>query len=109
MEYLTNCKNCNAPLYYGEEPFTKCQYCGTEYHYDKIYKKTKMIDIDNNIAKQIDERTIEIELYGKKKRFYISEIEINPIMLEEYVAYDPFITRSRQSYEYKSILRLVEI
>ena len=107
MEYLTNCKNCNAPLYYGEKPFTKCQYCGTEYHYDKIYKKTKMIDIDNNIAKQIDERTIEIELYGKKKRFYISEIEINPITIADFYPVDLLYTLKPLGY--KSILKLVEI
>lgn len=107
MEYLTNCKNCNAPLYYGNEPFTKCQYCGTEYHYDKIYKKTKMIDIDNNIAKQIDERTIEIELYGKKKRFYISEIEMKPITIADFYSVDPLYTLKPLGY--KSILKLVEI
>lgn len=109
MEYLTNCKNCNAPLYYGEEPFTRCQYCGTEYHFDKIYKKTKMVDVDNNVARQIDDRTIELELYGKKRRYYIGEINFEPIIYDEHFSFDPYISKTRKSYEYKSKLSLIEI
>lgn len=107
MEYLTNCKNCNAPLYYGNEPFTRCEYCGTEYHYDKIYKKTKMVDVDNNVARQIDDRTIELELYGKKRKFYIGNIDFEPISFDTYRDIHGFLVT--QNVEYKAKVNLIEI
>ena len=108
MEYLTNCKNCNAPLYYGDEDFAKCDYCGTEYHYDKIYKRTKKDDMNNKFkTKQIDDRTIEIELYGKKRRFYISEVEMKPICECSY--FSPDGRFKTEDWNYKSALRLIEI
>ena len=107
MEYLTNCKNCNAPLYYDDEDYAKCQYCGTEYHYDKIYKKKKMIENTNYVARQIDDRTIELELYGKKKKFYISEVEMHPICTCSYISPDDRF--KTEDWEYKCALRLIEV
>lgn len=60
--YQTNCKNCGAPLKYDNSKIIKCEYCGTEYHKD-IYGK-------------IEEYYVTLEILGKKRRFYINDMEI---------------------------------
>ena len=64
----TNCKNCGAPLHYNETNYgktSKCEYCGTEYHIDKLGR--------------IEEYKIKIEFMGEIKEYYIGHWEIHPI------------------------------
>lgn len=61
----TNCKNCGAPLPLGGSREIKCCYCGT------VYKK------DN--YGRLEDYYVIIELFGKKMKFYISEIQCEPV------------------------------
>lgn len=58
----TNCKNCGAPLKHNNSRITKCEYCGTEYHQD-IYGR-------------LEEYYVTLEIFGKKRRFYMNNIEV---------------------------------
>ena len=56
----TNCINCGAPLHNE-----KCEYCGTEYHLDNFG--------------QINEYKVKLNILGKEKYFYISNVETHSI------------------------------
>lgn len=65
-----NCKNCGAPLKYDlTNRIAKCEYCSSEYHLNNSVKL-------NNFSNQ----TIELEIFGKKMKFYISDVSCIPIM-----------------------------
>ena len=64
-----NCKNCGAPLHYDfTSKMAKCEYCDSEYHLNSSAEN-----------KQILNRTIELDIYGRRK-FYISDVSCIPIM-----------------------------
>lgn len=58
----SNCINCGAPIHNS-----KCDYCGTEYNLDAFG--------------QINEYKIKLNIMGKEKEFYISNIEKHSIWL----------------------------
>ena len=64
VKQRTNCLNCGSPLHYNETNYgsmSKCQYCGTEYHIDKLGR--------------VEEYKVNIKLYGKIISFYVNSIE----------------------------------
>ena len=64
MEEKTNCLNCGSPLHYDETSYgsiAKCQYCGTEYHIDKLGR--------------VEEYKVKIKMQGKIISFYISTMK----------------------------------
>lgn len=63
----TNCKNCGGTLKYEKEKVF-CPYCGAIYHLDNVGR--------------IEEYKVELEIYGKKRKFYIGEIEIHHIVAD---------------------------
>lgn len=66
----TNCKNCGAPLKFDiKNHFATCKYCGTEYHLDDLGR--------------VKEYQVELEIFGEKRKFYISKIMVEP----SYVAF----------------------
>ena len=65
----TNCKNCGAPLHFEiENRLAVCKYCNTEYHLDNLGR--------------IKEYTVELELFGRRMKFYINEIKCEPRYIE---------------------------
>lgn len=67
MKYR-NCCNCGAPLQFDRnklENYIKCEYCGTQYGLD-----------ENN---EIKDYQIELLVHGKKRKFYISNLECHKI------------------------------
>lgn len=59
----TNCKNCGAPLeYVHNKRIAKCKYCNTEYHLDDLGR--------------IKEYMVELELFGRRMKFYIESISM---------------------------------
>lgn len=61
------CQNCGANLkaYPDENGVIKCPYCETEYYYDSY--------LDSGF------QVVRLNIYGKERKFYISEIEENTI------------------------------
>lgn len=77
MKEYRNCTNCGAPLHYDETNYgsvAKCQYCGTEYHIDKLGR--------------IEEYKVSLKFQGKIIDFYISQIEYKPIEVDTYRTLD---------------------
>ena len=71
MNERTNCLNCGSPLHYDETSYgstAKCEYCGTEYHIDKLGR--------------VEEYKVKIKIQGKIVDFYIGEmrVEYNPML-----------------------------
>lgn len=65
MKYR-NCCNCGAPLHFNNnnnelKKYVECEYCGTQYGLD-----------ENN---EIKDYQIELLVHGKKRKFYISNLE----------------------------------
>lgn len=61
----TNCLNCGSPLHYDETSYgsiAKCEYCGTEYHIDKLGR--------------VEEYKVKIKIQGKIVDFYIEEMRV---------------------------------
>ena len=88
----TNCKNCGAILHYDSTGKAKCEYCSSEYFLDNINKPEVTSEIkitaDGIISKVTTKvasdtmpptKDIELEIHGRKMRFYISSIECLPI------------------------------
>lgn len=63
----TNCKNCGGILHYHDKKAI-CEYCKTEYHLDNLGR--------------LEEYKVELEIFGKRLQFYISEITCEPIYSE---------------------------
>lgn len=62
----TNCKNCGAALHFDREKrLAICNYCGTEYHLDNLGR--------------IEEYMVELEIMGKRRKFYISSVTYEPV------------------------------
>ena len=81
--FLTNCKNCGAPLsYHGGK--SKCDYCGTEY-------------LENTLT--------DIEIEGHK--FYVGDIEVK-IICPEIPHRDMHGQLIREKPKYKRRLTLIE-
>lgn len=69
MNNPTNCKNCGAPLKYNTgKRIAKCNYCNTEYHMDNLGR--------------LEEYKIEIELFGKRMKFYLNQMEMKHDTIE---------------------------
>lgn len=80
MDRRTNCKNCGAPLEYSEYgENTKCSYCGTEYHVNKYG--------------YVEENIVELEIFGRKMKFYISSVTAEPIYMESTRLFDGSLSR----------------
>lgn len=63
------CDNCGANLKANKyDDSFKCNYCGTEYYKDYF----------GNVIGQI----VELKIFGKLKKFYISQVECNPIYMD---------------------------
>lgn len=65
------CINCGAPLHHNDNEFIKCEYCGCEY--------SNGYDIPIKGTASLESGIIELEINGEYKKFYVSEMEINPI------------------------------
>lgn len=64
----TNCLNCGAPLEYTETDYgrtSKCKYCGTEYHIDKLGR--------------VEEYKVKIKIMGKVIDCYVNKFSVTPI------------------------------
>lgn len=78
----TNCKNCGAVLHYDNTGKAKCEYCFSEYFIEgvkqiekpKIEKSRKVVSAINKTP-----NSVELELFGKKMRFYIAHVEAEPV------------------------------
>lgn len=79
----TNCKNCGAVLHYDNTGKAKCEYCFSEYFIDgtkqtdREPKKEKFQKAVSAIHQTPD--SVELELFGKKMRFYIANIQAEPV------------------------------
>ena len=63
LRNIVNCKNCGAPLHYNfKNRIATCEYCTSEYHLD-----------DLGI---IEEYKVELDIFGKRVKFYITNIEV---------------------------------
>lgn len=79
-EYITNCKNCGAVLKYDDTGKAKCEYCSSEYFmYDT--KKVKEKKVTAHCTKICD--GYELELYGKKMKFYLAEVKTDVLLNQE--------------------------
>ena len=78
MVERTNCLNCGSPLHYDETSYgstAKCEYCGTEYHIDKLGR--------------VEEYKVKIKIQGKIVDFYIGEMSVtNRPFLDDTTFYD---------------------
>mgnify|MGYP002854250237 CR=1 FL=1 len=69
-----NCKNCGAPLHYNlKNRKARCSYCDSEYHLDDLGR--------------VKEYIVEIEIFGKREKFYIANIDIERLY-DEYRSLD---------------------
>ena len=69
-----NCINCGAPLHYNNDDLIcRCDYCGTEYHIKK----------ESGIC-SISEYEFELEIAGKKRKFYAGDIKLNKLCFDSY-------------------------
>lgn len=63
--HAVNCKNCGACLTYGTNEYestAKCEYCGSEYHIDRLGK--------------IEEYKVKMDIMGSVREFYIEEVTV---------------------------------
>lgn len=83
-----NCKNCGATLQYDlKNRMAKCEYCGSEYFLDNLGR--------------IKEYMVELEIFGERRKFYISNIKVEPIYSEYQIISERTkrIIPSKQEYE----------
>ncbi len=75
----TNCKNCGAVLHYDSAGKAKCEYCLSEYFIEgvKQIEKPEIKKVASVISQTSD--SVELELFGKKMKFYIAHIEAEPV------------------------------
>ena len=80
MKEKTNCLNCGSPLHYDETNYgsiAKCQYCGTEYHIDKLGR--------------VEEYKVKIKMQGKIISFYVNTMTYE--MNNDFNCYRDFLGR----------------
>lgn len=75
MNEITNCANCGAPLNFllEENGIVRCGYCGTQYHVNH-----------DGVTPKIDEYYVEFDFMGKKRKFYIGDVEKHEISHNAY-------------------------
>lgn len=79
LKNIVNCKNCGAPLHYNlKNRMATCDYCSSEYHLDNLGI--------------IEEYKVELDVFGKREKFYISNVEIENTC-EEYRTLDGRLNR----------------
>ena len=100
-----NCKNCGAPLHFNNKRI-RCEYCGTEYELDSNEYSEKSDVIKGNCT---DDRIVELRLHGRLKRFYIGEIEVNPIYYDDVSPYSYLEPYKQKRVEYRTKLTLIEM
>lgn len=88
----TNCKNCGGILKYEKEK-VYCPYCGSIYHLDNVCR--------------IEEYKIELEIYGKKRKFYIGEIQVHPIVADVTRSIDGYVRHEKMGEKMK--INLIEL
>lgn len=65
-----NCINCGAVLHY-ENNKAICDYCKSEYLLDQLGR--------------IEQYKVELEIFGKKHKFYISKLELKSLFKDSYI------------------------
>lgn len=98
MNNITNCANCGAPLDFlsEENGIVKCQYCATQYHVNH-----------DTINPTIEEYYVEFDFMGERRKFYIGDVEVNPIYTS--VKRDMFGRLQKEKVASKIKMNLIEL
>lgn len=98
MINITNCANCGAPLDFTKEldGIVKCDYCNTQYHVNH-----------DTINPTIEEYYVEFDFMGKRRKFYIGDVRVNPMYTS--VKRDIYGDLQREKVASKIKMNLIEL